>query len=414
METPPLAAWLEKIGTEHPRGVERGLDRVRIVADRLGVVPPAAKTIVVAGTNGKGSTTAFAEHLLLAAGHSVGTTTSPHLHRFNERIHVNGQEVDDGTIVDAFEAIESCRDGIDLSYFEYATLAALRVMSGMPLDYAVLEVGLGGRLDAINIVDADVVVITSIGLDHQQFLGSTRELIGAEKAGVMRAGVPVVFGEPNPPTSIVERARELGAPLLIARRDFGCEDRHVWLAVPGGGERTLELVDSAVDPVNIATAAMAVCESGCSVTQRVTVEAARTVRNPGRFEIVKHGGRTWVLDVAHNPHAASFLADRLGSLFPGHTIRAIVGCLGDKDVAGIVAPLRQLLAETAYVDTAPPRGRGGSELRAAVGDTDAFAGTLDGALNHVLARCHGSQDVFLAMGSFDIVERVRARLLERP
>ena len=406
-----LSAWLDRIGTEHPRGVERGLDRVRAVADRLGVVPPARTSLVVAGTNGKGSTTAFAEHLLLAAGMRVGTTTSPHLHRFNERIHLNGEEVDDETLVDAFESIESSRAEIDLSYFEYATLAALLVMSRTPLDYAVLEVGLGGRLDAVNIVDADVAVITSIGLDHQRYLGDTRELIGGEKAGVMRPGVPVVCGDPNPPASIVDRARELDAPLLIAGSDFGCERGQVWVGSRDVDRLRLALTDSAVDPVNIAMAVVALCQAGCPVSQRMMTEAVRTVRNPGRLEVVVHGGRTWILDVAHNPHAAAFLAERLRSVFPDRTLRAVVGCLEDKDIAGIIAPLRPQVVEFAYADTTAPRGRPGSSLRAAVRDADAFAGPLDGALHRLLARCRSDRDVILAMGSFEVVERVRARLV---
>ena len=410
METATLAAWLDRIGIEHPRGVEHGLDRIRTVADRLGVVPAAAKTIVVAGTNGKGSTTAFAEHLLLAAGHSVGTTTSPHLHRFNERIHVNGREVDDETIVEALETVESHRGGIDLSYFEYATLAALFVMSRTPLDYAVLEVGLGGRLDAVNIVDADVVVITSIGIDHREYLGETRELIGGEKAGVMRPRVPVVCGDPHPPASIVERARELSAPLRIASRDFGHGPAHFWVRGRDGRRRAFEFADSSVDPVNAATAAMAVSQTGCPLAQRTVARAAGTVRNPGRLEMVEHGGRTWILDVAHNPHAAEFLGARLRAVFPDRTIRAVVGCLEGKDVDGIVAALRHRVAEFAYADTSPPRGRAGTSLRAAACDVDAFAGTLDGALTHLLARCESDRDVILAVGSFEIVERVRARL----
>ena len=406
MTKPTLAAWLDRIGTEHPRGVERGLDRVRVVADRLGVLPPAAKSIVVAGTNGKGSTTAFAEHLLLAAGYRVGTTTSPHLRRFNERIHVNGQEADDGTIVDAFESIESCRRGVELSYFEYATLAALRVMSRTPLDYAVLEVGLGGRLDAVNIVDGDVAVITSIGLDHQQYLGETRELIGGEKAGVMRAKVPVVCGDSNPPMSVVDRAREIGAPLLVAARDFGHGAGQLWVS-SDGRRRTLQLATSSVDPVNAATATMAVGQTGCPVVQRTVAQAARTVRNPGRLEIVEHRGRTWILDVAHNPDAAAFLADRLRAIFDGRTIRGVVGCLEDKDIAGIVAALRPQVTEFAYADTTSPRGCPGSALRAAARDPNAFAGTLDGALAHLVARSEHDRDVILALGSFDIVARVR-------
>lgn len=404
------SAWLDRVGAEHPRGVERGLDHVRVVADRLGVLPAARKRIVVAGTNGKGSTTAFAEQLLVAAGHSVGTTTSPHLHRFNERIRLDGAEVDDEAIVGAFEAIASCRREIDLSYFEYATLAALLVMSRRSLDCAVLEVGLGGRLDAVNVVDADVAVITTIALEHQEYLGDTRELIGTEKAGVMRVGKPVVCGDPDPPGSIVDRARELRAPLLMAGRDFGHEGGEVWFRAPEGRARRVGLSPSAVDPVNAATAVQALCAAGFALTEQTVVEACRSVRNPGRLETLQHSGMTWILDVAHNPNGADFLCDRLRALFAGRRIRAVVGCLADKDVRGIVGPLRPLVAEFAYADTRSPRGRSGAELRAACDDLPAFAGALDDAVDHVLSRCDNERDVILVFGSFDVVERVRDRL----
>ena len=406
----PLASWLERIGTEHPRGVTRGLDRVRIVADRLGVVPPAPTTIIVAGTNGKGSTTAFAEHLLLAAGRSVGTTTSPHMHRFNERIRVAGYDADDESIVLAFEAIESCRGTTTLSYFEYAILAALQVITRSRVEYAVLEVGLGGRLDAVNIVDGDVAVISSIGLDHQEYLGDSRDLIGREKAGVMRRRSPVVCGEAHPPASILDRARQHGSAIFLAGRDFGHESGGIRIRGHDGRRRAFELPTSAVDPVNAATAAQAVCLAGCPLTQCTVTAAARTVRNPGRLEVVDRGGRTWILDVAHNPHGAAFLADRLRARFAGRNIRGIVGCLDDKDVAGMLEPLRALVSEFAYVDSRATRGRSGAATRAAADDADAFAGSLDNAIGHTLSLPGRDADAILAFGSFDLVERVRIRL----
>ena len=216
-----LSDWLDRIGVEHPRGVRRGLERVRDVAARLGVLAPAASSIVVAGTNGKGvDHRPSSRACCFAAGRTVGTTTSPHLHRFNERIHINGREADDAAIVAAFEAIEAYRQGADLSYFEYAILAALKVITEAGVDHAVLEVGLGGRLDAVNIVDADVAVITSIGLDHQDYLGSTRELIGAEKAGILRSGVPLVYGERDPPRSVTARGARSRCAFLSRRARF--------------------------------------------------------------------------------------------------------------------------------------------------------------------------------------------------
>ena len=403
-----LSDWLDRIGVEHPRGVRRGLERVRDVAARLGVLAPAASSIVVAGTNGKGSTTAFVESLLLAAGRTVGTTTSPHLHRFNERIHINGREADDAAIVAAFEAIEACRQGADLSYFEYAILAALKVITEAGVDHAVLEVGLGGRLDAVNIVDADVAVITSIGLDHQDYLGSTRELIGAEKAGILRSGVPLVYGERDPPRSVTARAHALDTPVYLAGRDFGHAGRSLWLR-DADQRRSLELPESAVDPVNAATAVQVAQLAGCSLDQHAVAAAARCVRNPGRFEVVCRKDRTWVFDVAHNPDGAQFLAGQLRERFGGGIAGAVVGCLEDKDVASIVAPLAPLVGEFVYADTVGPRGVKGTTLRAAVDDRRSFAGTLADAMER-LAAATAPGDVVLVMGSFDVVERARARL----
>ena len=403
-----LSDWLDRIGVEHPRGVRRGLGRVRAVAQRLGVLLPAPSNIVVAGTNGKGSTTAFVEALLRAAGRSVGTTTSPHLHRFNERIRVNGREADDATIVAAFEGIEACRQDADLSYFEYAILAALKVIAEAGVDHAVLEVGLGGRLDAVNVVDADIAVITSIGLDHQDYLGATRELIGAEKAGILRSGVPLVYGEPKPPDSVMARVEALDAPLYLAGRDFGHSDRSLWFR--DGGERcSVALPASAVDPVNAATAVQVAQLAGCPVDQDVVAEAARCVRNPGRFEVVRHADRTWVFDVAHNPDGALFLAEQLRQRFGPGVAAAVVGCLDDKDAAAIVAPLAPLVGEFGYADTIGPRGVRGATLRAAVLDSAAFAGPLEAVLDH-LVTATAPGDRILVFGSFDIVERARVRL----
>ncbi len=407
MNTPTdLAGWLERIGVEHPRGVLRGLDGVRVVGERLGVLPPAPTTIVVAGTNGKGSTTVFAEHLLLAAGRSVGTTTSPHVHVFNERIHINGEAASDAAIVAAFDAVEAARGDVGLSYFEYATLAALLAITRAQVDFAVLEVGLGGRLDAVNAVDADVAVITSIGLDHQQYLGNTRHIIGAEKAGVLRRGRPVVVGEPSPPASVLARARELRAPVYLAGRDFGQGDGVLWYE-RGRDRQRFHYRCGAIDPTNAATALQAVQVAGRQVDQAALDQAAVTVRNPGRCEVLRRDERTWVLDVAHNPDGARFFANQLRRRFPGRRMAGIVGCLADKDVAGIVAPLKPLVSEFAYVSTTGERGRGAESCRAAAGDLAAFAGSLDAAMTR-LARAN---DVILAFGSFDLVERLRRRLL---
>ncbi len=402
-----LAAWLRRIGTEHPRGVLRGLAGVREVASALAVLPPAPCSIVVAGTNGKGSTTVFAEQLLLAAGHSVGSTLSPHVHVFNERIRINGQTATDDAIVAAFETVEAARSDVELSYFEYAILAALAAIAAAECEFAVLEVGLGGRLDAVNAVDADVAVVTSVGLDHQQYLGDDREQIGAEKAAIARAGRPLVAGEADLPRSVLAHAAALPAPVRLAGREFGWDDGRLWCCQ---GEERLEFeyrATHAIDPANAATALQAVCLAGCRPRQADVDRAARGACNPGRFEVVEHGERTWVLDVAHNPAAARFFAEQLKRRFPNRRMAAVVGCLEDKDIAGIVAALKPLVAEFAYATTATTRGRSSASSRAAAGDDAAFAGTLDEAVAHLSRR--PAEDVILVLGSFDVVERTRAR-----
>lgn len=397
-----LAEWLQRIGVERPKGA-RDLAGVREVATRLGVLPPAPATIVVAGTNGKGSTVLFAEQLLLAAGRRVGATVSPHVHRFNERIRIGGEAAADADIVAAFETVDRCRGGTTLSYFEYAILAALVAIRRAAVDVAVLEVGLGGRLDAVNAVDADVAVVTSIALDHEAYLGNDRERIGMEKAGIMRRRRPVVIGETNPPATVLARAADLKAPVHLAGKAFGHGKDELWLA-SGGRLRRYEYAAVAVAGANAATALQAAALVGGAFSQQ-HVDQAATTANPGRFEVVAREGRTFVLDVAHNPAGASFLAAQIRRCFAGQRVAAIIGCLEDKDAAGIVAPLRPLTASRAYVDTVAPRGRSGAACRAAAGDGDAFAGSLADALA-ATAQAPGN-DVILVLGSFDVVERVR-------
>ena len=398
-----LAEWLVRIGVEHPKGVLRGLAGVREVAGRLGVLPPAPQTIVVAGTNGKGSTTLFAEQLLLAAGRRVGATVSPHVHRFNERIRLNGQSAEDADVVAALETVERHRGATELSYFEYAILAALVAIRGAEVDVAVLEVGLGGRLDAVNVVDADVAVITNIALDHQEYLGDDRECIGREKAAIMRRHRPVVVGEAEPPAAVLAHAAALDTSLHLAGVAFGHTEGALWLDNDGRRQR-FDYTAHGIAPANAATAMQAVALTDCPLRQR-HVDAAAVTRNPGRFEVADRLHRTWVLDVAHNPAAAAFLAQQVRQRFPNGRIAAVVGCLADKDIAGIVRALRPLVQSIAYADTLPPRGRSGAASRAAAQDPSAPAGSLDAMLAD--AAQQPDNDAILLLGSFDVVERAR-------
>ena len=405
-----LQAWLDRIGVERPSGVKRGLAGVREVAERLGVLPPAPATVVVAGTNGKGSTVGFLEQLLLASGRTVGVTVSPHLHVFNERIRLCGREAADESIVTAFEAVEAARGGVQLSYFEWAILAALRAIEQAQVDVAVLEVGLGGRLDAVNVVDADVAVVTNIGLDHQQYLGTTRAEIGAEKVEVARTGKPLVIGEANPPDSVLRRARQLDAPIYLAERDFGERQRGLWLK-DGTASDIFEYPCTRLHPINAATALQAARLAGCPLRQGTVAKATAAARNPGRFEVVRRDGIAWVLDVAHNPPGAAFLAKQLHDQFPGRHIVAVLGCLADKDANGIVAALRGVVREFAFADTGGERGQTGAAVRERVGEAGAFAGAFEAATAHLLRTLDAADNgVMLACGAFDVVERARNHL----
>lgn len=406
----PLAGWLERIGVEHPSGVKRGLAGVREVAARLGALPPAPSTVVVAGTNGKGSTVGFLEQLLLASGCRVGVTVSPHIHVFNERIRLCGRQAADEAIVAAFEAVDAARGDVQLSYFEWAILAALQAIKQARVDAAVLEVGLGGRLDAVNVVDADVAVVTNVGLDHQQYLGATRAEIGAEKVEVARPGKPLVIGEAQPPDSLLRRAGELDAPVYLAERDFGQRQGRLWLKT-GAEARVFDYSCPRLHPVNAATALQAAALAGCALHERTVAEAAAAVRNPGRFEIVRRQGVTWVLDVAHNPQGAAFLAGQLRERFQGRRVVAVLGCLADKDAPGIVEALRGAVSEFAFADTGGERGQPGAALRDQVGQPSAFAGAFEDATMHLLRAVDaGDNGVMLACGAFDVVERARRHL----
>ena len=405
--TATLADWLERLGVEHPKGVLDGLDRVAEVAARANVNPPAPRNFIVAGTNGKGTTCLFLERLSLAAGHATGTTLSPHLNRFNERIRVNGSEADDATIVAAFEAVERARDATRLNYFEYAVLAALATFRAAPMDAAVLEVGLGGRLDATNVVDAEVAVIVSIGLDHQRYLGDTREAIGAEKAGVMRPGRPVVFGAPNPPASVRGRAAELDAPFIQYGRDFRQSTQDgAWRVELADGRVVSTPTPPRVPAANAATALQAFALLEPDFDDAVVEAACRLAFAPGRLETVPAHERRWLLDVGHNADAAAFLACHL----PERAACAIVAMLEDKDCEAVAAALAPRVERFIATDNHMARGLSAAALAERMGAVAPRPlADLDAAIAAAIAKTERN-DVILVCGSFDVVARVRARL----
>jgi dihydrofolate synthase/folylpolyglutamate synthase len=345
-----LQQWLEWQETLHPSVIDLGLERVARVADRLGCRTPAPVVISVAGTNGKGSCVALLEAILLRAGYRVGAYTSPHLYRYNERVRLVGWAVSDQTLCDLFARVDAAREGDTLTYFEFGTLAALDLMSRQDLDVALLEVGLGGRLDAVNIVDADVALITSIGIDHTDWLGPDRDSIAREKAGIARAGKPVVCGESEPPAKLEVEIARLGADLIQFKRDFSiAQTGRLW----HWQGRTRELRDlprpalpGLHQLINAASvlSVLETLEPRLRVTREAIEAGLRRVSLPGRVQHVG-GPVDQLLDVSHNAQAAQALANVLRRMPAAGHCHLVLGMMRDKDVVSFVEVLRP------YVDT---------------------------------------------------------------
>ena len=363
-----LAEWLSYQERVNVRSIELGLDRVREAWRRLGAPSPARKVITVGGTNGKGSTVALLEAMLRGAGLRVGCYTSPHLLRYNERIRIDGDDASDATLIASFERIELARGDTPLTYFEFGTLAALDLFARADLDVAILEVGLGGRLDAVNIVNADAVVITTIDLDHMDWLGSDRDSIGREKAGIARAGRPAIVGESTPPAGLLQALSAGAAQVERAGTDFfGERHEHGWCWQHRDGTR-LELPDPALAaPVQYANAAAAVAvlhalnAGGGLGLSAATLAAAvavglRTARVPARLQALG-GEPALFVDVGHNPQAARALAEWLDAQAPART-HAVYGTLADKDAGGVIAALGTRIAHwhLAGLEHDTPRG----------------------------------------------------------
>ena len=371
-----LDEWLAHCEQLHPVVIDMGLERVKVVADRM-ALKLNCPVITVAGTNGKGSTCAMLESILRQAGYRTGMYTSPHLVRFEERLRLGGDMVDAAELVASFVTVARARvqnDEISLTYFEFSTLAILDVMARSNLDVAILEVGLGGRLDAVNIIDADCAVITSIDLDHTELLGKTRDAIGFEKAGIMRTGRPVVVSDPMPPQSVLDRAREIDADLWRFGHDFnvsGDKQQWGWSASSAKGARRYSgLAYPALRGANQLINAAGVLAALTALRDKLPV-TAQAVRNglafvelPGRFQIIP-GQPALVLDVAHNPHAVAALAANLDAMGFFATTHAVFGAMADKDVAAILAKLGPLIDRWYFTDLPTARAESAANLQAA-------------------------------------------------
>jgi len=344
-----LQHWLDRLEKLHPSEIELGLERITLVANRLGLLPVSRPVITVAGTNGKGTTVAVLEALLAQTQTRCGSFTSPHFQRFNERIRINGAEAPDEVIVRAFEAIDAARESVSLTYFEFAALAALLIFSWEDLDMLVLEVGLGGRLDAVNIVDPAVAVITSIALDHQNWLGDTRDEIAIEKAGILRSGAPAVIADANPPQSLVDTVQSAGAhPAVFLGKDFQvseplsgrCEISLLRLSSAAATEpstRTLPPVAvGGLLPENVAAALQAAELSGLVFSDEDVERALANIALAGRRQSLQREGVHYVLDVAHNPAAIECLLEYLEDTISGGRKIAVFSVMGDKDYVAML------------------------------------------------------------------------------
>ena len=372
-ELTTLDDWLAYCERLHPVAIDLGLERVKAVADRMGL-KFECPVITVAGTNGKGSTCAMLESILLEAGYRTGVYTSPHLVNFEERCRVRGEIVSASELIAHFTRVESARtpngDEISLTYFEFTTLAILQLLAAAKLDVVILEVGLGGRLDAVNIIDADCAVITSIDLDHTELLGPDRESIGREKAGIMRPGRPVVVSDPVPPQSVLDYAARLGADVWRLGRDFSFSGDKLQWGWTGRGRRYAGLAYPALRGANQLVNASGVLAALTALRDRLPV-TAQSVRNglaivelPGRFQIVP-GQPTLVLDVAHNPHSVAALAENLDAMAYFPCTHAVFGAMADKDLATMFSRIGPLIDKWYFTGLPTPRAATAAGLLAA-------------------------------------------------
>lgn len=418
-----LGEWLAWQETLHPQAIDLGLERVRRVYCALNPAQERPFTITVGGTNGKGSCVAALDAILRRAGYRVGAYTSPHILRYNERICIGGVPVDDAAICASFERIEAVRGETTLSFFEFGTLAALDIFRGAELDVQILEVGLGGRLDAVNIVDADVALVASIGIDHEEWLGLTREAIGQEKAGIFRRGRICVLGDPEAPATVLGHAEAIGADLLVQGRDFAFwRDGDSWVWQGRGGDREMlpkPCLRGDHQYLNM-SAVLQVIEA---VRPRLPVPAdaiqagLANIHLPGRFQIIE-GEPTVLLDVAHNPHAVRVLADYLRQFKQERPVHAVFAMMRDKDIRGVLGCIRELVDDWYLAPLQLPRAATPETLLpvfAELGAQEVHHGFSDAA--EAFARVHRNaenESIILVFGSFFLVAEYLARIESNP
>ena len=413
-----LDEWLAYLETAHPVGIDMGLSRINRVKESLGLQFHCT-VITVGGTNGKGSTCAFLESILLAAGYRVACHTSPHLLRFHERARIQGREATDAELLQSFNRVEQARCRIEnaptLTYFEFTTLAIMDLFANAGIDVAILEVGMGGRLDAVNIVDADCAIVTSIDLDHMAYLGNTREAIAFEKAGIFRTNASAICADPVPPQSLIDHAKAIGADLWLMGKDYSFEgDQQQW-GWSGRGKRFSGLAYPALRGANQLLNASAVIAALMALHDRLPV-SAQDIRNgfalvelPGRFQVLA-GKPTIVMDVAHNPHAAATLAQSLDKMGYHPYTFAIFGAMADKDIDGVLKPMMDLVDYWYCTDLPIARAAKASDLAKQIQlrgkEAEVFAQA--GAAYQMALDKAGEGDRIIVFGSFYTVAGVMA------
>ncbi|MFP8968323.1 bifunctional tetrahydrofolate synthase/dihydrofolate synthase [Pokkaliibacter sp. CJK22405] len=427
-----LSQWLSWMEQQHPKAIDLGLERVSRVWQALGQPEVAKKIVTVGGTNGKGSTVTYLRDLCCAAGYRVGVYTSPHFLRYNERIWLEGNEVSDEALCEAFETIHACSQKLDpqmtLTYFEMGTLAALWLLARESLDLAILEVGLGGRLDAVNIIDADIAVLTSIDIDHADWLGTDRENIGYEKAGIFRPGALAICAEPDMPASIARHASMLGAQLIRIGEQFGISEEpegyRCFGVLPNGAPWFLDSIEQPGLPVrNMAPALQAASWLGMlPASVDVTRNTLKNASLRGRFQQVFWQGRHWMLDVAHNPEAARHMAQWLKKRAPERKVLALCGMLADKDCKGVFKALISSVSHWQLIGLDGPRGQTAVQLEGLLqtemeGHSNVASHSSSSDLNAAtkdLIAISEPEDLILVFGSFVTVTGMLGLLESQP
>lgn len=419
-----LGEWLAYLEQLHPSAIDMGLERSQQVAARLGLGRPAPRVITVTGTNGKGSTCAFVAALLQAQGLKVGVYSSPHLLRYNERVQLNGVEATDEQLCEAFAALDAGRGDTSLTYFEMGTLAAFWLFEREQLDAVVLEVGLGGRLDTVNVVDADLALITSIGVDHTDYLGDTRESVAYEKAGILRPGKPALCGDLDPPHTLLDKVRELDCPFFLRGRDFSldvADDHWSWRGIDARGLGVelhgLPLLNLPMENAALALQAYLLLDLPWNAGQIAdTLQRTRVVGRLDRRAFEWQGKRLdLLLDVGHNPHAAQYLARRLAGHVPKGRRLAVFGLLSDKDLEGVVAPLLSSVQAWAVAPLDTPRSRSADDVQALLQNLGATVTSHASVIAALEAQCAvaTAEDEILLFGSFYCVAEALEWLARR-